>query len=214
MRQYLNLRDDPYIRQIVSRAAPAYKGQRITLEETTRPVNVTSMWDGGYKNYFTFINLDTLQTKEVPETNPFAGPPPAPMAVPKGFALVEHSYMGTRQGVTIHINPENMAKLLPAPAAELTWAEKVVLVATRSYKSSYAGDNQIRFHEAQREAGITANEWNEAKATLISKQLLNAAGAITNAGRNALETYGSYLKLYQLSKTASKVADAYLKRVK
>jgi hypothetical protein len=214
MRQIVELRNDPFLRQIVDRAAPRFEGRVVTLEEANHPVNVTSMWSEGYKDYFTFINLSTLQVKEVPETNPMQGKPPAPMAVPPGFALVEHSYMGTRQSVTIHINPENMSKLIQAPTAELSWAEKVVLVATRSLKSTYAGDNQARFHGAQRETGITANEWNEAKATLISKKLLNAAGAITTAGRNALEPYGSYLSLHQLSnKTANKIADAYLKRL-
>ena len=215
MKQIVELRNDPFLRQIVDKAAPRFNGKAVTLEEETHPVDVTSMWSEGYKDYFTFINLATMQVKEVPETNPMQGKPPAPMSIPPGFALVEHSYMGTRQGVTIHVNPENMSKLIQAPTADLSWAEKVVLVATRSLKSSYAGDNQARFHGAQRETGITADEWLEAKATLTSKKLLNAAGAITTAGRNALEPYGSYLGLHQLSnRTASKVADAYLKRVR
>ena len=69
---------------------------------------------------------------------------------------------------------------------ELTWAEKVVLVATRSYKNSYGGRSNIRFANAHEDCGITQLEWDHAKAALAERKLLTAAGAITDAGRDAL----------------------------
>lgn len=76
--------------------------------------------------------------------------------------------------------------LIP-PKPALAWAESVVLAATRSLKSSYAGIKNYRFYEAHERTGITETEWDSAKAVCIQKGLLNRAGAITDDGRNAIE---------------------------
>jgi hypothetical protein len=102
------------------------------------------------------------------------------------IACVEHSiFCGKDMGLTIHIHPANANRLLPAPV-ELTWAERTVLLATMSWKSSYAGVSNYRFVEAQRTCGITLPEWENAKQSLIARKLLNKAGAVTVDGRNAI----------------------------
>jgi len=87
--------------------------------------------------------------------------------------------------------------MLPQKPA-LTWAQSVVLAATRGLKSSYAGIPNYRRHAAQREVGITIEEWETAKAECISKGFLNRAGAITDDGRNVIE----WTQLYTLKRPA------------
>lgn len=59
----------------------------------------------------------------------------------------------------------------------------IVLVATRQYKSFYAGKKQYRFYQANCATGITIEEWTAAKNQCIDKKLLNKRGALTNKGK-------------------------------
>jgi len=115
-----------------------------------------------------------------------AGKPRDLEALPPGIVIVKHSiFCGKDTGITIYANANELVPLLPAKA-ELTSHENTVLTFTRSYKSSYAGVSNYRFYEASRATGIKIDEWNAAKAALIERKLLNKAGAITPAGRNAV----------------------------
>ena len=102
--------------------------------------------------------------------------------------LLQHSYFcGRDMGITIYCHPALFPQLLPAGEAQaLTIEQKIVLAATRSYKSYYAGDNQIRFHQARRQTGITLADWERSKAECQGLGLLDKRGAITLAGKNAI----------------------------
>jgi len=104
--------------------------------------------------------------------------------LPEGAALVQY-HAGPNQYVCVYVNPANLSGLLPA-RTELSRNEQIVLCATRSLKSSYAGIKDYRFHEAHEETQIARGEWDEAKAQCIARGLLNKAGAITDSGRNAI----------------------------
>lgn len=104
---------------------------------------------------------------------------------------IHHSiYCGKDTGITILGTPDDIINLIPDDVQlfeqSLSWAEKVVLCATRSYKSSYAGVSDYRYAEAHRMVKISKEEWERAKSELISKGLLNKAGAITSKGKNAV----------------------------
>lgn len=101
-----------------------------------------------------------------------------------------------RTWVTVYAHPDSITKSLEEEV-KLSKAELVVLVATRSLKSSYAGISNYRFHEAQRQLGITLDQWERAKSSCISKGLLNARGAITTAGKNAVP-HEKYSGLYSM----------------
>lgn len=107
-----------------------------------------------------------------------------------GIVIIERSYFrGKDSGITIYVHPANSNMLaLPAPKAELTWSQQVVLIATCSLKSSYGGISNYRFHEARQRVGITTPEWDTAKAELQAMKFLNAAGAVTSEGRNLRDT--------------------------
>ena len=100
--------------------------------------------------------------------------------------VVQHtnSY-GGRRHLHIYVHPDDAPRLLP-PAEGVTDNEKIVLTYTARLKNTYGGETNIRFREASRETKITAGEWENAKTALISRKLLNKAGAITVAGRNAI----------------------------
>ena len=182
------LDNDPVARDLARVAFPAYSGRRYKLRvvDPATPMNITSYWDGGSRSYYAFVNLATKAVVTVPQNGSGFDRPIGPTPIPEGCALIEHSiFQGHDVGITIHLRTENATAMLPKPV-ELTRDEKIVLIATRSLKSSYGGVRDYRFHEASRETGITAERWNVAKDALIGRGLLNRAGAITDTGRNAV----------------------------
>jgi hypothetical protein len=90
-------------------------------------------------------------------------------------------------GLTFYVHPQNAAALLPAPSAELSEHEQIVLNATCSLKSSHNGRDryQMACEHYSRDPLMTREQWNLAKASLQAKGLLNKAGAVTVAGKNA-----------------------------
>lgn len=179
---------DSEIQELARIAYPDYHGRHFRIEEFTGPMNLSSYWGDGSRNYYVIMNLVTKKAEPIPQGGSGHGDTPYRMSsLPENIAVVEHTiYMGKDLGITFYVNKENLVKMLPDSGQELSWAEKVVLSATRSYKSSYAGEKEYRFKEALRETGITKKEWDEAKQSLIKKKMLNAAGAITNDGKNAI----------------------------
>lgn len=108
-----------------------------------------------------------------------------------GFAIVRHSIScGRDLGLTFFVHPADAAPMLPAPV-HLDPTERLVLKYTCERKSSYGGRD--RYDMAQDDARWTKDaapfptraQWDDAKARLIARGLLNKAGAATTAGRNA-----------------------------
>lgn len=187
--------DAPEIRDIAAKAFPGYSGKKFRVETFNGPMELRSYWDGGSRDYYVIVNMKNGRAKAVPE-NGAHGNIFRISKLPDSFAIVKHTtFSGKDMGITIYVNPENMSKMLPKQD-DTEWAEKVVLSATRALKSSYAGIKDYRFHTALRDTGITKPEWDKAKEALIQKGMLNKAGAITDAGRNAI----GRTDLYQLKR--------------
>ena len=170
----------------VARAAfPSYTGRKFRLQ-ANETIDVRSYWDGGSRDYFTFVRVADLKVGAVPAQSafdqPLTGAEVAP--IPPGFICVEHSiFCGKDAGLTFHVNPVDITPMLPVQI-DLTWAERVVLKST-GYKSSYNGVSNYRETIAREESGISSGEYQTAKAALIARGLLNKAGAITTDGKNA-----------------------------
>jgi len=154
-------------------------------------MNLASYWDGGSRDTFMILQLSTMKALVVPQNGSgydafgFGIDLPLPAA---DFAVIESSMVrGENLGITIHIHASNATALLPK-SESVSWAEQVVLIATRGLKSSYAGIKDYRFAQANEYLGITRNEWDFAKIALIERKLLNAAGALMVDGRNAAGT--------------------------
>lgn len=191
MLQTIHLKEtDETARKIAGASFPDYTGKKFKLQvHDSGTMNLTSYWDGGSRDYFAVLRLEDMKCLPVPQNgtpfDPYGNGIEVPLPGP-GFAVIEHSiFCGKDSGITIHVHSSNAAPLLPK-TEDITWAEKVVLSATRSLKSSYAGIKDYRFSEAQKDTGITRADWDTAKTALIEKRLLNAAGAVTVDGKNAI----------------------------
>lgn len=194
---YIDLCKSAEARKIVQAAFPDFSGRRARID-TAEFKDVRSYWSDGCKSYFVFVRLDTLQhTAPVPAQSAFdpkiEGAERCP--IPEGVACVEHRFSGMNEYMTIWIHPSNMnPKLIPA-TPELSWAEKVVLCATRSLKNTYGGRTNLRFTESQEQTSITQAEWDVAVASLKEQKLLDSRGALTIEGRNAASGLGQLFGL-------------------
>jgi hypothetical protein len=189
---YLDAKDVPAIMR------GSYTGTKFrahVCESMTIPMDA-GLWSGGTREVYSVVDLDTGNRR-------LPGQDAAPwdrsrkdleVVLRPGLIVVMHSYFcGKDMGLTFYVHPENAAKLLPAPV-ELTVYERTVLRATLHFKSSYMGKDRYEMEREEcrysrnkdRVLFPTRTEWDEAKATLITRGMLNKAGAITTKGRNAL----------------------------
>lgn len=149
-------------------------------------MHLHSYWDGGSRNYWCAVRLTDGATSVVPENGTMFTPAIGECKeLPADTVLVRY-HAGNHEYCEVYVKPENLNRFMLPAAVQLSREEFIVLSATRSLKSSYAGIKNYRFHEANTETGIQPGEWEAAKAGLIVKGLLNKAGAITDAGRNAI----------------------------
>lgn len=186
-----------------------YDGKKFkahVVESVTIP-SYAGNWNGGSRDTYRLVELAT--GREMPASDNNGAPwdrsrKDREIILQPGFAVVEHSiFCGKDMGLTFYVHPDNAAKLLPAPSAELTPYEKTVLEATCGKKSSYNGQDRYdmarddcRYSSYRKSYGLTESEafptreqWELAKDSLIAKGLLNKAGAVTVAGRNARGTW-------------------------
>ena len=168
-------------------ALVGYRGRKFTLVMADWVEPDSNYWSGGSKSDYTVVRLSDMEVVELPD-DPTGGARPGRLQLPPGFVVIEHvRFQGKDLGLRIFVNPLGLdPRLLPAGSEALDDDEVVVLQATRSYKSSYAGQSNYRYHEARRQVGITLDRWNAAVDRLKARKLLNKAGAITVDGRNAV----------------------------
>lgn len=171
---------------LVRQAFPGFNKKEVRIEEFSGPMTLRSYWDEGSKDTWAFINIQNGRVKVVPENgSPYSPHTYKVSKLPLGFILVQ-DHTGRYDYATIYVNKEEMVKMIPQQTDELSWAEKVVLAATRSLKPSYGGISNYRLYSAKKQTGITEDEWNTAKQSLIIKKLINNSGAITMDGKNAI----------------------------
>lgn len=185
--------------QVPASLRGSYSGRKFeacVCETVTIPATA-GLWDGGSRETFAGVNIATGAAMPFPGQDSFADSSRREVTVTlqPGFAVVRRSYVqGTDLGLTFYVHPDNASKLLPAPTGKLSPYEKLVLIATKSLKSSYGGRDRYQmardeYHCKNALAGLdypTRAQWDATKADLIARGLLNKAGAITVAGKNAI----------------------------
>jgi hypothetical protein len=88
---------------------------------------------------------------------------------------------GREVPLTIYLRPENVRATWTDLAPEdLSWPEKVVLAATKQFRSN------IRMVEVHNICALGEAEYEVAKHRLIERGLLDTKGAITLIGLNAI----------------------------
>jgi len=177
------------VKELATMAFPSYRGRTFKLVADGDPVSVVSYWAGGSRDSYVAIDLATGRALPIPQNGtPFDGGPIRPdgVAVPPGYAIVKHSvFCGKDVGITFYVHPSAAARFLPAPV-DITDDARLVLNYTAQLVISCGGETNIRFREAARDKGITRQQWDDAQQALKTRGMLNKAGAITNAGRNAI----------------------------
>jgi len=108
---------DPMIRQIVTATFPEYRGRKLAIEAQRHPLEVRDFGGGGTYSKFVFLNLATMKTVPAPVISPFNNSEAAKsleaVVLPEGIAAIEHAHFcGKDVGITIHVNPNNVTKLL------------------------------------------------------------------------------------------------------
>jgi len=100
------------------RLSPSIVGARFKLEVQSYPLNCASYWSGGSRSYFRFVRLsDGAVSRQMPAQSAFDKPVSGidSVELPEGIACIEHIiFCGKDLGLRIHVNPANVAKLLPA----------------------------------------------------------------------------------------------------
>jgi hypothetical protein len=178
---------DPTVAAIVKAAFPHFTGKDVRAVIADTVTFHGTMWDKGSKRDYVMMDINSRRLSHIP-TERYNVPSEAhrtPHAIPAGFVCVVRDRWGQLEHVEIIGPAANITPMLEAPA-ELTHDERIVLVATRSCKSSYGLIKDYRFVEAQSRTGITRERYEAAKVSLIGRKLLNRAGAITVEGKNAI----------------------------
>lgn len=184
--------------QVPAHLRGTYNGRKfsaVVTDSVTIPAQAGN-WGGGSRDTYKLVNVETGAAMDASDniSAPWdSGRQDRVVNLRPGFAVILHSmFCGKDMGLTFYVHPENAAKLLPAPSAALSAHESIVLEATCSFKSSYMGKDRFEMmgenarYDAKLKATFpTREQWDAAKASLIGKGLLNKAGAVTVAGRNA-----------------------------
>lgn len=180
----------PDVAKVCHAAFPGYSGHKVKIEYTDHPLDLASYWDEGSRNYYAIVRLVDCQVMAVPEqsmyTRQIAGV--EAFAIPAGYVVVAHViFCGRDLGLTITCRTDAQKMLPIVEVDNLTDDEKLVLIATATFKSSYAGVSDYRAYELQHKYGYTQAYIDEMRESLRNKKMLTMANAITIAGRNAVE---------------------------
>jgi hypothetical protein len=181
---------DETLRAIAS--AAGYSGRRFKLEPCAEMTLTGRYWDSGERTTWTLHDFSTGRAHSLNALSGFSDPPQfgglssdPTVKIPRGMAIAGN-HSGRYSHLRVYANAEDLAPLL-APPSELSDHEAIVLIATASLKSSYEGRPIRRIAAAKN--GVDAAAWEEASTALRARKLLNAAGAITAAGRNAVASH-------------------------
>lgn len=185
-------RTDKTVDMVVKAAFPDYNGNKIQSDVRDSVEMYNTQWDSGSKRDYVIIQLSTMRAINLGDC-PHGMIDNRTIKIERGYLVVTRQYSGTNIYIYIYHHPEDITPSLTVKE-ELSKNEKIVLSATRGYKSSYAGNSDYRFYEANRQTKILRNEWNVAKESMIQKGYLNKAGAITISGKNIIGN----VDLYQL----------------
>lgn len=114
----VKLKDHPELTRVVRAADPSYRKHSAIICAAVSVELRGTYWSGGSRSSYTAVNLQTLQSSSAEQYAPaqFGGPAQTPkVALPVGVVIVKTGFFcGKQSTVTLFVNPENLAKLLPA----------------------------------------------------------------------------------------------------
>lgn len=176
-----------------------YTGRKYEIQVSYHYVP-SSQRSGGSRTDFVLVyreNLKVVQSNFILD-DIYTGDQLIP---PNHFVVERRFFCGKNMGIRFIIRPDECdTGMLPPNKEELSQDEKIALLATLHYKSSYQGIKDYRRYMAVQETNITEKEYSSAKQSLIDKGFLTKAGAATLKGKNFREKLPS--QLYELEKVS------------
>lgn len=160
-----------------------YTGRKYQVQVTERVHIPTTagLWDGGSRDTYRAIRI--ADGREIGLSDQMNAPWSAArqgreVILEPGVAVIRHSIIrGKDAGLLFYLHRSDAAPLLPAKV-ELTDLERKVLNIIGAIKSTYRRD-------AARRDSISDRDYDTAVESLRAQGLVNKAGAITVAGKNA-----------------------------
>jgi len=133
-------------------------------------------WNAGTRVRYRAVNIQTMEMVALPQREG------ANVRIHSALAIVAATVQdGLEKPLTIYLRPENIRpSWTDFNPADLTWEERVVLAATKAYKSAQ------RIAEAHNICALGEDIYRAAKERLQDKGLLDARGAITVIGLNVI----------------------------
>jgi hypothetical protein len=110
-------RTDPMIREILRATYPAWTGRKIRATVKNFITFYNTNWGGGTRNEYRTFELASGRGRALwvsaPWRNPVEG---TTHPIPAGWVVVEHQiFQGHDMGITLHVNPADVAKTLEGP---------------------------------------------------------------------------------------------------
>jgi hypothetical protein len=98
--------DDMDYKQLAKLAFPAYKGRKYRETVQEHPMSLSSYWDGGSRDWYAIINLETLEVNHAPTSHPcfdrWGKAAQTEFMIPAGFVIVRRSvFCGKETGLTV-----------------------------------------------------------------------------------------------------------------
>ena len=102
--------NEPMVKEICNAAFPSYNGRMYKLR-TQETIDVRSYWDGGSRDYYTFVRLSDMSAVAIPQQSAFDKQIPGAdnVKLADGIACVQHTiFCGKDMGLTIIVNPATL----------------------------------------------------------------------------------------------------------
>jgi hypothetical protein len=137
---------------------------------------VDTQWAATSRVRYRCVNLSTMEMIPIPQREG------AKVKLNLAMAIIASTVQDGRElPLTVYIRPENVkAAWLNMKPDDLSWADMVVLSATKHYKSV------LRIAEAHNICALGEAEYKVSKQRLQDRGLLDAKGAITILGLNVV----------------------------
>jgi len=173
------------VKNLIQALFPDCNKNQVSIQPVEKVILRGMYWSDGYCNYYGILELATMTGKVLPLDNPLRHITEHTQEMKPGFLVIQRTYSGMREYVTIYCHPSNMPINLAGPVEQLTQNELAVLYYTRCYKPSYAGISNYRYREYCRDGGkMSIQDWDNTKVALASKKLLTKSGALSIDGKN------------------------------
>jgi hypothetical protein len=187
------IKPDDLVKQVARIAYPDYTGRTYRVFVQSTPLEVSSTWDGGSRNYWAFVNVSTMKVLSVGDTGYSSSDK---VTLLPGIVAVKHIiFCGKDLGLEFYIHPDNApAMLADGNMPDLNDLQKAWLGCLCGLTSAGRKDTISRYHLPLWLVDVLNNELADKGLVKIAS---NGAVSATMQGKNARETFDQYGSMSQ-----------------